>query len=837
LWRLYKSLILRPLWRDPLRTTLTVFAIALGVAVVIAITLAGRAATGSFQSSVETLSGNSSFTITGVGGVDEKILGKLARLPYPLCFTPRIEDYATAGGRGAALPFIGVDFIGNARTALGSLTYDFADFENPILAGSRLGWHKGERVRLLINDRMTTFTVAGQLPASESGVGENNAIVADIGLAQAVTGKLGRLDSISVATPDSQPIEYWQQVLKSAIPASVTVERAGSRTDQNRKMLAAFRWNLQVLSYIALIVGSFLIYNTIAVSVARRRAEIGILRALGTTRRAVLAGFLAEAAFFGAIGALLGLVLGRMLAIGAVALIGNTVRMLYVSSQPAPVHFAASDLWTGFLVGVGMSVIAALAPALEASRVAPTEAMARGRREFLARLRWKRNLAAGIVLIALSALSAMQPAIEGRPLFGYFSVMLLIAATAALIPIGVAALSRLLGRIVQLTIGVEAFLALRGLRSALNRTSILVAALAIGVAMMASVGIMVGSFRETVALWMDNQLKADLYLRPAGSSAADRHPTIDPGIADKIERLPDVAAVDRFRVYPITYQGLPASLGGGETQTVEASSATYFLPGENRSRILAQLPRGDNVIVSEPFANKHHVQSGDTIRLALAGRIRPFCVLGIYYDYSTERGFIVMDRRTLLKYLPDKASSNIAVYLKHKTDASRARKAIAEIIAGRSILVFTNSQLRQNALAIFDRTFAITWALEVVAIVVAVMGVAGALLALVIDRKREFGLLRFLGADKRQVWRIILAEAGFLGLFANAAGALLGTALSLVLVFVINKQSFGWTIQFHWPVGLLLMALTGVYLATLLAGIYPARKAVQMDPIEVVHEE
>jgi putative ABC transport system permease protein len=348
---------------------------------------------------------------------------------------------------------------------------------------------------------------------------------------------------------------------------------------------------------------------------------------------------------------------------------------------------------------------------------------------------------------------------------------------------------------------------------------------------------MVGSFRETVALWMDNQLKADLYLRPAGSSAADRHPTIDPGIADKIERLPDVAAVDRFRVYPITYQGLPASLGGGETQTVEASSATYFLPGENRSRILAQLPRGDNVIVSEPFANKHHVQSGDTIRLALAGRIRPFCVLGIYYDYSTERGFIVMDRRTLLKYLPDKASSNIAVYLKHKTDASRARKAIAEIIAGRSILVFTNSQLRQNALAIFDRTFAITWALEVVAIVVAVMGVAGALLALVIDRKREFGLLRFLGADKRQVWRIILAEAGFLGLFANAAGALLGTALSLVLVFVINKQSFGWTIQFHWPVGLLLMALTGVYLATLLAGIYPARKAAQMDPIEVVHEE
>lgn len=217
--------------------------------------------------------------------------------------------------------------------------------------------------------------------------------------------------------------------------------------------------------------------------------------------------------------------------------------------------------------------------------------------------------------------------------------------------------------------------------------------------------------------------------------------------------------------------------------------------------------------------------------------MRPFHVLGIYYDYSTERGFIVMDRSTLLKYLPDPAASNLAVYLDRKANPSQVRSAMNDAIGSHAVMVFTNSALRRGALQVFDRTFQITWALELVAIIVAVIGIAGALLALVIDRKREYALLRFLGANQLQIRRIILAEAGFLGLFANFAGILLGIALSLVLIFVINKQSFGWTIRFHWPIILLLAALSSVYLATLIAGLYPARAAVRMNPIDVIHEE
>jgi putative ABC transport system permease protein len=225
------------------------------------------------------------------------------------------------------------------------------------------------------------------------------------------------------------------------------------------------------------------------------------------------------------------------------------------------------------------------------------------------------------------------------------------------------------------------------------------------------------------------------------------------------------------------------------------------------------------------------------ISLPLSGARHAFKVLGVYYDYSTERGFILLDRRTLLRYLPDPAASNIAVYLKPSADAAEVRESIARIIGGRRVMLSASGALRRGALQVFDRTFRITYALEAVAIAVAVMGIAGALLAMVIDRRREFALLRFLGASCPQVRRIILCEAGLLGLLANLIGLFLGTLLSLILIFVVNKQSFGWTLQFHWPVAMLLAALTGVYLATLLAGLYPAQTAIRMNPIEVIHEE
>src|SRR5207302_1539911 len=257
--------------------------------------------------------------------------------------------------------------------------------------------------------------------------------------------------------------------------------------------------------------------------------------------------------------------------------------------------------------------------------------------------------------------------------------------------------------------------------------------------------------------------------------------------------------------------------------------------GRPKEQVLAELRDSNTVIVSEPFTYKHHLKAGDSLTLSLGETRATFRIADVYYDYSSERGGIFMDRNTMLRYLPDPGPSNLAIYVSPGAQPDVVRAEIEKATAGHRVLMFSNRDLRAEAIRIFDRTFAITYALEGVAVFVAVMGVAGALLALVIDRRRELGLLRFLGISAPKLRRMILFEAGLLGLLANIAGLVLGLLLSLLLIYVINKQSFGWTIQFHWPVAVLLGALSIVYVATVAAGLYPARIATRLNPIEVIH--
>jgi putative ABC transport system permease protein len=437
----------------------------------------------------------------------------------------------------------------------------------------------------------------------------------------------------------------------------------------------------------------------------------------------------------------------------------------------------------------------------------------------------------------LAATLSRLPAVGGKPFFGYIATILLICASAYAIPALVSLVSSVSAGLFQEVFAVEALLASRSLVASLGRTSVLVGALATAVAMMTSVGIMVGSFRQTVMSWMDHQLPADLYLRPAGEPAADRHPTISLELTEQIAKLPGIAAVDRVREYEINYEGMPVTLASGDLSVLRSYDKSDFLSGRAAEAVLSELRGQNSILVSEPFTSKHRVKTGDSIVLGLGESRANFRIVDVYYDYASERGSIVMDRETLLKYLPDPAPSNIAVFVAPGVKPEQVRREIQEAAAGRRILIFSDRDLRSGAVFVFDRTFAITYALEAVAVLVAVMGIAGALLALVIDRRREFGLLRFLGASASQIRKLILLEAGLLGLLADLAGFVLGYFLSLILVFVINKQSFGWTIHFHWPVAVLCGALTVVYAATVLAGLYPAQVAVRLNPLEAIHEE
>ena len=442
-------------------------AVALGVAVVLAIELAGDAAAGSFHSSIETLTGDADLEVTAIGGVPDDVVGRLATLPYSVTVRPRIEDYAVVEATGQTVPLIGLDLIAERPQGLNldrqesAKADDLADTANhDVWVSANLGAKSGDTIRLQINDQPADYVVRGVLKDSGDSGG---LILMDIATAQRAVHRLGRVDRVLLKVPATPSLDQWEKRLRAALPAGVELRREGSQTDENRRMLSAFRWNLRILSYVALVVGAFLIFNTISVSVVRRRPEIGIVRALGASRGDVLGAFLGEAACFGLIGGLLGIVVGRLLAIGAVRLLGATVENLYVSSRPAPIELTPGIIALGLAIGIGISLASAASPAREASLVAPVEAMARAEREYAARVHKVRDLWIAVGLAVFGAAASLAPPIAGKPFFGYAAALLMIAACAFAIPALVSGLTAVSSGLLRRIAGVEAFLASRSL--------------------------------------------------------------------------------------------------------------------------------------------------------------------------------------------------------------------------------------------------------------------------------------------------------------------------------------------------------------------------------------
>jgi putative ABC transport system permease protein len=586
------------------------------------------------------------------------------------------------------------------------------------------------------------------------------------------------------------------------------------------------------------VVGAFLIYNTISISVVRRRTEIGILRALGTSRSAIFLLFLGEAILLGLAGSLLGLLFGRIMAQATVGLISQTVSSLYTSSRPGAIQLTWLVCLEALGAGTLVAVFSAAAPAREAMRVTPAEAMSRGSREHQVRLHVRRDTLIATCLAVLAGFASQGSPVDGKPVWGYIATLLSIGVAGFLSPVVVLGIASALRSTVRRVFHAPGLLAVRSLTASLARTSIVVAALATAIAMMISVAIMVGSFRETVILWLDTQLRADLYVAPSAPSGAGVIPPLPREILHKVAQIPGIADTDVLYAMEFHYGPDRATLGGVDIDVLRRYGHLRFLSGEgDRNAIMASLPRRDRVIISEPFANKHHLRTGDTLHLNLGAAHVALHIAGIYYDYSSERGFVMLDRSTLLKYLPAQPPTNLAVYVKPGVSVDAVRLRLRDALARYPVNIAPNQALRHGAMVVFDRTFAITWALEGVAILVAMLGAANSLLALVLDRRRDLGLLQYLGAAGGQLRAMILVEAGFIGLMASALGLALGSALSLLLIYVINKQSFGWTIQFHPPFTLAGGALLLVWSFTVLAGLYPARVASRLNPIEVIHEE
>lgn len=850
---LFVALIVRPLLQDPFRTAVTVLGVAIGVSVFLGIQLANRQTLASFEESVALVLGRADAVIHAEGQpFDEKYFARLLALRQWVKAYPVIEGHAVEPRSHEVIEILGADLLQDSgirdfslKTAeqnlrgLVSLVLDPRGIILPEKFVPGENFKPGDQIDLLINGVETSFNVNAIL--ENKGVARalnGNFALMDIAAAQAVFGKIGKLDRIDVAFLQDRDFARMRKKISATLPDYLRVDRPQRKNRQVEKMLRAFQYNLTALSFVSLLVALYLVYNMIALSVVRRRMEIGVLRALGATPVKVAAIFLLEAAVVGAAGSLLGIGLGYGLAEFSLQAVSLTVSNLYVASHASAIAFHWGQALPYFFLGVGLAVASALIPALEAACTPPTRVMRRGGYD-LKVFRGSRGLnRAGGAVFALAGVCALLPAVNRFPFFGFFSVFLIILGLSLLSPSVLALVRRRLAGACKRAFRGEGLLACRNLTQNVGRNAIAVSALATAFMMIVSMSIMVHSFRETVVVWIGQTLKADLFVRPAMGSNIDYQYTLSSRRAGELADIPGVAAVDLFRAINISYQDQPATLASGDFSVVARHANLLMKDGPAANRLARRLTGQNRAIVSEAFSLKHNVGVGGTLALNTPRGKLDLEIAGVYYDYSQERGYIVIDRTTYLRYYGDPQINSFVVYLTDKSERDRVRREIVKRIGGKQkILIRGNAELKREVLRVFDKTFAITYSLEIIAVVVAVLGLLNTLVSLVIERRREIGILRFLGAFKHQVKRMILIEAGLLGLIGSALGLAAGVVVSYILIFVINKQSFGWTIQAHFPYGFIAFTTIGFWLVSCAAGLVPARAAVQQDPMAAVRAE
>ncbi len=836
------------------RTLLTILGVALGVAVLIAIDLAIESAVASFKGTMRDVAGRATLTVRGNGiGLPPSLLPEIARHRGVQSAAPLIQGHAAIAARDGrsteTLLLLGVDLLASEEhgdepirdlelTVQEGLAFS-RFFVDPALLmiterlAQRTGAGLGDELTLHVGGRPRRFSV-GAIAKGDAFANslDGGVVVVDIAMADVLLTRQGLIDRIDLVTAEGADVEDVRQSLQDMLGGNVQVERPRARGRQVDAILAAFRFNLNALGHISLLVGAFLIFNTMSVAVARRTAVIGAVRALGLTRGRVRAVFIVEGALLGLAGGALGAVGGVLLAGTLLDVVSKTISLNFVQVHAGGLVPAADVVLAAVGLGVAFSVVAALGPANDAAATAPANTLRRGALEGRP-VGLVRRVAVGLALALAAALLLSANRTPGIPWAGYgASLCLVLAFVVWARPILALAAGALRGPFAYL-FGAEGLLAIASTRGALGRTGVAISGLMIALGMTISIGVMVASFRETVVVWMNQVLRADLYLSPRAVDATLRPEPMPAALADPIEALPGVKAVDPFRVRPVMIDGQPAQLGAGRFDLARYHVEFRIVDGRRALDVLTRARDQGEVIVSEAFARKRVLAAGDLVAVPTPRGVVNLRIAGVYYEYSSEQGYVIMDRELYLEYFDDPMIDTLSIYLEDGADRDAVRGAIRQAAANVEgmplITIRANDQLRENALDTFNQTFRVTYVMELIAIVIAVLGVANTLLAQILDRRDEIATLRTIGATRGRVARLVILESGLIGLVGSILGVAAGLALSWILAKVIMLQSFGWTIQYHIPWATVAHVALLVWGSTLLAGIPPARQASRLE--------
>jgi putative ABC transport system permease protein len=822
---------IRDLIRRPLQSGLMVAGIALGVAVVVSIDLANTSARKAFDLSAQAVIGKATHQLLGgPDGIGDDLY-RVLRLEWgDHQAAPIASGRGSIPGAGVSVELLGIDPIADqsfrsmisagaaSQPAFSAFFTDGRAVLMPASLAQRLGLGPGDDFSLEVAGQLYSVHLLGVMQPSDASAASalGDVVLADVATAQELLGTPQRLTRIDL---DLTPVQAAQ--LESELPPGIQLHPASRQAETAAQMTSAFELNLTALSLLALVVGMFLIYNTMMFSVVRRRQVLGTLRALGATASQVFAMVLAEAALAAAVGSLLGLGLGWLLGQGAVRLIARTINDLYFAVSVTQTNLTWSTAARGLGLGLLAGVIAAAFPAGEAARADPVEVLRRSPVEDRARGTAPRLAVAGLALggIGFGLLWG-----SGRSLLGsYAGLFVILLGLAMIVPFLTIGMMRLSAHLLARPSPLLGPLAARMVVRSLSRTSVAIAALMMALSVTIGVGVMISSFRETVVNWLSLTLQADLYV--TGPSERSSRPTasFSSDIASRLAALPGIAEAQTFRAVEVEGTNGPVALSVSDVRRQRTDELYRFANGTARE-VWTQVLNGA-VAVSEPFAYRNNIPpSGSTLSLLTDRGEHAFPIVGIYYDYSTGQGTVMMSENVYHQYWNDRSISSVGLILQPHTTEADVLPGIQQALQGTGLELQANRSLRRKALQIFDQTFAITAALRLLTFIVAFIGVLSALLTLQLERTRELATLRALGMTSGDIARLTLLESGLIGGTAGLLAWPTGLLLAEMLIKVINLRSFGWTIRTQLAPSIFLLALLVGIGAALIGAIYPLRR-------------
>lgn len=853
------------LWRHPWQLALAIVGIALGVAVVISIDLAMESSLNAFDQAGKAFSGVASHRIiAGDGGLDEKLYRRLRVDEGIQKLSPVVNAYVFASKQAdAGFNLIGIDpFIEKSFRSIWQTRHNentTADLLSRLITEPNtalISEQTASRLSLNIDDDLTIDTDHGERRLKIVGLlSPNNAvseqvlsrlIVTDIATAQEVLEMFGRLSSIEVLIDEHQPDAATTsaytpslEIIRKALSGNALLVEAESQSQAMREMTRAFSINLKALGLLSLLVGMFLIYNTMTFLVMQRRGLIGSLRSIGVTRRQIFKLIIGEALLLAAIGTLIGIVLGIALGQGLLYLISGTINAIYFRIDAASLMITPLQIGKGALLGITATLLAVLPPAFEATRISPITALVRSQLESgIRRLIKTANLLSFIFILGGMALALWS----GKSIaLGLASIFLLLFGFAMMTPALTLMFMKLIERIFGRLSGVLVRLPVRMVSAEISRTGIAIAALMIAVSATIGMDLMIDSFRQTVADWVQTSLRADLYVSLPGEKMPDAKAEQDQRLKAKLAELQDVKMLSSVLHTNVAHASKSVETENDFTKVAvfelnEKSRPGFIFKHKTDNTLWDRFEQQQTVIVTEPYAYHHGVKIGQKILLRTDSGSQPFEVIGIYADYSGDRGHLAMSRRNYQHYWPDLGYSGIGVYAKDGVDLQQLENQINKLITGQQT-VKSDQAIYKASMAMFEQTFTITETLRWLSAAIAFVGVFSALMALQFERTRQLGILRAIGITSEQLAVLITGETALMGLVAGLIAIPVGYIVAYMLIFVIYQRSFGWTMAFHFNPGVIYQGLALALIAATLAGILPALKMAQTKPAEALRSE